>query len=238
LKKTWCIPKEDEGAFVCAMEDVLDLYEEPYNPKQPVVAFDERPCQLLEDAREPLPAKPKPEPNPEEKSGTVTKQDYEYKRNGTTNVFMFFEPLRGWRHVEIVEHKTKQDFARAMKLLSEQYPDAERIRVVLDNLSSHSKAAFYATFPPAEAHRLSKRLEFHFTPKHGSWLNVAEIELSALVRQCLKGRRIPTTKKLQSEAAAWEKTRNKLGTKCDWQFQTKDARIKLKRLYPSLTIKD
>jgi transposase len=217
------------------MEDVLDLYEEPFDPKRPVVGFDERPCQLLADVREPLPAKPKPTPNPEEKSGTVAKQDYEYKRNGMTNVFMFFEPLKGWRHVEIVEHKTKQDFARAMKWLCEQYPEAEVIRVVLDNYASHSKGALYEAFPPAEAHRLSKRLEFHFTPKHGSWLNVAEIELSALVRQCLKGRRIPSTEKLRSESAAWKKTRNGLGTKCEWQFQTKDARMKLKRLYPNLT---
>jgi transposase len=157
---------------------------------------------------------------------------------GVENIFMFFEPLGGWRHVEVFHNKTKKDFAKAMKYLCEQYPDAEVIRVVIDNLSSHSKGALYEVFPAEEAHRSANRLEFHYTPKHGSWLNVAEIELSVLVRQCLKGRRLGTAEELKEQADFWEKARNEKGTPCDWQFRTEDARIKLKRLYPTFAEPD
>lgn len=214
------------------MENVLDLYEEPYDPKRPVVGFDERPTQLFEEVREPLPAKPKEVSGEEIKAGSVAKQDYEYERKGVENIFMFFEPLGGWRHIEVFHNKTKQDFAKAMKYLCEQYPDAEVIRVVIDNYASHSKGALYEAFPAEEAHRLLKKLEFHYTPKHGSWLNVAEIELSVLVRQSLKGKRLGTAEALKKQSAFWEKARNEKGVPCDWQFKTKDARIKLKRLYP------
>jgi transposase len=211
------------------MEDLLDLYEEPYDKKRPVVGFDERPCSLHEDHRKERPAKPK----------QVAKQDYTYKRQGTANAFMHFEPLAGWRHVEVTEQRTKVDFAEQMKwLCDERYPDAEVIRVVLDNLSTHSKGALYDAFSAEEAHRLSKKLEFHFTPKHGSWLNMAELELSALARQCLWRRRLGTKEALAEEAAAWERTRNQKKVKANWQFRTKDARIKLRRLYPKAAKED
>lgn len=239
---------------MAAMEDVLDLYEEPYNPKRPLVGFDEKPCQLLEDVRAPLPARAKEvaekkEPSKGEgapvskqvddakrvKRGSVAKQDYEYKRNGTTNVYMHFEPLGGWRHVEVTKRRTKQDFAQQMKYLcDEKFPEAEMIRVLMDNLSGHTKGALYDAFAPEEAHRLARRLEFHYTPKHGSWLNVAECELSVFARQCLGKRRLGSAAKLAKEAKAWEARRNAEGAKADWQFTTTDARIKLKRLYPIL----
>jgi hypothetical protein len=206
------------------MEEVLDLYEEPYDPLRPVVGFDERPCVLHEDVREPLVAKP----------GQSKKQDYEYQRNGTANLFIHFEPLGGWRHVEVTPQRTKQDFAHQMKYLCEErYPEAEVIRVVLDNLTSHSKGALYDTFAAPQAHRLARKLEFHFTPKHGSWLNIAESELGVFVRQCLDKRRLGTPKRLAKEAAAWEARRNEKAVKANWQFRTSKARVKLRRLYPS-----
>lgn len=204
------------------MEDVLDVYERPYDPKVPVVCFDERPCQLLSDVRPALPMRP----------GSPARQDSEYQRHGTANVFAFLEPLGAWRHMAVTEHRAAPDFAHCMKYLCDDvYPDAERIVVVLDNLSTHAKSALYATFSPAEAHRLAHRLEFHFTPKHGSWLNAAECELSVLVGQCLD-RRIGDLHTLASEIAAWERERNRKAARVDWQFRTPDARIKLKRLYP------
>lgn len=206
------------------MEDVLDLYEEPYDPARPQVCFDETPTQLVKERRLPVPVRP----------GHPERFDYEYERLGTRNVFLFCEPKQGWRHVAITEHRTMQDFAQQMQWLTDEaYPEATRIRVVLDNLNTHRPAALYETFAPEEARRILKRLEFHYTPKHGSWLNMAEIEFSALKGQCLN-RRIPDMATIQAEIAAWEKNRNNRMRKIDWQFTAADARIKLKRLYPKV----
>jgi DDE superfamily endonuclease len=205
------------------MEDVLDLYAEPYNPKRPKVNFDESSKQLIGETRAPLPAQP----------GQAARFDYEYKRHGTRNLFLFCEPQAGWRHVAVTEQRTMQDFAHQMKwLVDERYPEAEVIRVVLDNLNTHKPASLYETFPPAEAHRLRQKLEFHYTPKHGSWLNMAEIELSVFARRCLQ-RRIATAATLKRELAAVEATRNAAQATINWQFTTTDARVKLHRLYPS-----
>ena len=203
------------------MEDVLDLYAEPYNPKQPVVCFDERPFQLTGEVRQSQPAKP----------GQPMRYDYEYRRNGTCNMFLFFQPLVGWRHVEVTDQRTKLDFASCMKALPDEYfPEAETIKVVLDNLNTHTPAALYEAYKPEEASRISKKLEFHYTPKHGSWLNMVEIEISVLSGQCLD-RRIPDQTTVKREVAAWEKERNMRRALVNWRFTTKDARIKLKRLY-------
>jgi hypothetical protein len=211
--------------FVACMEDVLDLYEEPYDPKRPKVCFDETNKQLIQEKRLPLPAQ----------VGQPERYDYEYKRNGTRNLFLFCDPERGWRHVEVTHRRTMQDFAQQMKwLVDEVYPEAEVIRVVLDNLSTHKAASLYETFPPAEARRLLRRLEFHYTPKHGSWLNMAEIELSVLSRQCLH-RRIPDEATLKQEVAAYEHERNQARATINWQFTSQDARVKLQRLYPSIS---
>lgn len=207
------------------MEDVLDLYEEPDDPRRPRVCFDERPCQLLEDVREPLP----PEP------GQLEREDYEYSRKGVCNLFMYVEPFSGWRHVEATERRTKQDFARCMQRLVDEFlPDAEVIRVVLDNLSTHKPSALYELLPAEEARRILRKLEFHYTPKHGSWLNIAEIEISVLSRQCLR-RRVGDIDTLQREVQAWQQPRNSGATVVDWRFTTEDARAKLKRLYPMFT---
>ena len=204
------------------MEEVLDLYERPYDPAQPVVCFDERPCQLLADKRAPLPLQP----------GRPTRYDYTYRRRGMANVFGYLEPLRGWRHMEVTARRTKRDFARCMRrLVDEFYPTAELIHVVLDNLNTHTKAALYETFPAPLARRLARKLVFHYTPLHGSWLNAVEIEFAALSKQCLD-RRIGDRTTLAQEVAAWEGARNATAVKVDWQFRTADARIKLKRLYP------
>jgi hypothetical protein len=206
------------------MEDVLELLAEPYDPKRPVVCFDEKPVQLLSDTREPQPLRP----------GQPALQDYEYQREGTANVFMVVQPLRGWRHGEVTEQRTKLDFAAQMKqLVDVQYPEAECIRLVLDNLNTHGPASLYAAFAPAEALRLRKRLEFHYTPRHGSWLNPAESEISVLERQCL-GRRIPDRQALRSEVEAWERPRNREQVRIEWRFTTSHARIKLRRLYPAI----
>jgi len=176
LKEEWCIPPKANAEFVCNMEDVLEVYKRPYDPKRPQVCMDETSKQLLADTRDPISAKP----------GSLEKFDYEYKREGVANLFMFFEPLMGKRHVKVTERRTRKDWALAMKELSDvHYPDAEVIVIVMDNLNTHSPVSFYETFEPTEARRLSKRFEFHYTPKHGSWLNIAEIELSVLSRQCL-----------------------------------------------------
>jgi len=205
------------------MEDVLTLYHEPYDPLYPMVCFDETSKQLIQETRLPLPAEP----------GQVQRYDYEYERNGVRNLFLFLEPLAGWRHVQVTQRRTKKDWACCMKqLVDEFYPDALRIRVVLDNLNTHNPAALYEVFEPAEARRLLDKLEFHYTPKHGSWLNMAEIKLSVLTRQCLD-RRIPDATTLCQEVDAWETERNIKATKVNWRFTTQDARIKLKRLYPS-----
>jgi hypothetical protein len=205
------------------MEDVLDLYAEPYNPRRPKVNFDETSKQLIAETRRALPARP----------GQSQRYDYEYERNGTRNLFLFTEPQAGWRHVNVTEHRTMIDFAYQMRwLVDEAYPEAEVIRVVLDNLNTHKAASLYEAFAPEEARRIIKKLEFHYTPKHGSWLNMAEIELSVLQRQCLD-RRIPDEAALNYEIAAWEEERNERQATIDWRFSVTTARAKLKRLYPS-----
>lgn len=218
------IPPKANAEFVCAMENVLEVYAKAYDPRRPVVCADEGGKQLIGDVREPLPVRPK----------SPAKEDYEYTRNGTANLFVAFEPLAGVRRFEVTERKTKADFARLLKRIADEwYPAAERVTLVVDNLSTHKPAVLYEVFEPAEARRLIGRLEFVYTPKHGSWLNMAEIELSVLARQCLD-RRIPDMTTLRREVAAWEKERNRAAVKVDWQFTTADARTKLKRLYPVL----
>ncbi|CDI04703.1 conserved hypothetical protein [Candidatus Competibacter denitrificans Run_A_D11] len=206
------------------MEEVLDLYAEPDDPRYPPVCFDESPVQLTSETRHPLPAHP----------GQPARYDSEYKREGTANLFLFVQPLQGWRQVNVTQKRTKQDFAQPMRLLVDVYfPAAERIRLVMDNLNTHTPAALYGVFPPEEARRITRKLEFHYTPKHGSWLNMAECELAVLAGQCLD-RRIPNIETLREEIAAWQGPRNQLQTKIHWQFGTDVARVKLKRIYPSL----
>jgi len=205
------------------MEDVLDLYAQPYAASAPVVCFDEQSKQLVKETRTPLPMEP----------GQPARYDYEYERNGVANLFMKFQPLTGWRHVTVTDPRKGHDFALQMKeLVDVEFPHAIKIRVVLDNLNTHTKAALYEAFEPAEAKRIADRLEFHYTPKHGSWLNMAEIELSILTNQCLD-RRLPDAEVLTREVAAWERERNDQHATVHWRFQVKDARIKLKRLYPN-----
>jgi len=205
------------------MEDVLSVYARPYNQQKPVVCMDEKPYQLLDNVREPLPAQ----------AGFTEKIDNEYKRNGTCSIFIFTEPLAGWREAEALLRRTKLDWAHKVKwLLDEQYPDVEKVVLVMDNLNTHTISSLYEAFPPAEAFRLVQRLELHFTPKHGSWLNIAECELSALATQCLGSKRIAMIETLNEELRAWYIRRNNTQKGVDWQFTTEDARIKLKRLYP------
>ena len=204
------------------MEEVLAVYTRPYDPRRPWICMDEVSKQLVAETHQPLPTEP----------GQPTRYDYEYQRHGVCNLFMFFDPLPGWRHVEVTERRTMQDWAWALKTVVDgYYPSADLITVVLDNLNIHVPAALYATFPPAEARRLRRRLEFVYTPKHGSWLNMAEIELSVLSRQCLN-RRLADRDTLKREVATWEVRRNADGVAADWRFTTTDARMKLKRLYP------
>jgi hypothetical protein len=208
------------------MEDVLEIYKLPYNAQRPVICMDEMPKQLLMETREPLPCQ----------AGTPAKQDYEYQRNGVADLFMLFEPLQGKRFVEVTEKRRKIEWATVMKRVADEfYPQAEKIVVVLDNLNTHTPSAFYETFAPEETRRLAERFEFHFTPKHGSWLNMAEIELSALVRQCLD-RRLPDLEILTQEVQAWQQQRNDEVVKVQWQFKTSDARTKLKHLYPKIQV--
>ena len=205
------------------MEDVLDVYTRPYNSLYPSVCFDESNKQLVAEKIEPLPQEP----------GQPERYDYQYERHGVSNLFMFFEPLGAWRHVEVTNRRTAIDYAKQMKyLVDERYPDAIKITVIQDQLNTHDPASLYKAFDPAEAKRILDQLEFHYTPKHGSWLNMAEIELSVLARQCL-ARRIPDQETLKQEVAAIETKRNKGNHSVDWRFTTADARIKLKRLYPS-----
>jgi transposase len=226
LTERWCIPPEANGEFVWRMEDVLEVYTRPYDPLRPLICLDEVSKQLLADARPPLPPRP----------GRPRRVDYEYERKGTANLFLCCEPLRGWRSVRVTERRTRLDWAHCIKeLVDVHYPDAEKIVLVLDNLNTHSPGSLYEAFPPAEAKRLADKLEIHHTPKHGSWLNIAELELSVLARQCLD-RRIPDRATLEREVAAWEAERNQLGGKVDWRFTAEDARIKLKRLYPSIDV--
>jgi hypothetical protein len=222
LKQQWNIPPQANADFVYHMEDVLAVYTRPYDPRYPLVCMDELSKQLVGETRQPLPPAP----------GQPTRYDYEYQRNGVCNLFMFFEPLAGWRHLEVTERRTRQDWAWAMKtVVDNYYPAADLITIVLDNLNTHVPASLYATFPPEEAQRLLRRLGLHYTPKHGSWLNMAEIELSVLSRQCLD-RRIENKAKLIGEVTSWEAGRNADATPVDWRFTTRDARIKLTRLYP------
>jgi hypothetical protein len=206
------------------MEDVLDLYAEPYDPKRPQVNFDETSKQLIKETRTPVPAKP----------GQVARYDSEYERNGTRNLFLICEPQTGWRHIVVTAQRTRHDFAQQMKwLVDEGYPNADLVRVVLDNLNTHTPAALYEAFAPEEARRIAKKVEFHYTPKHGSWLNMAEIEFSVLSRQCLE-RRIPDEATLIRELQAYEERRNAAKAKITWRFTSEQARVKLHRLYPAI----
>ena len=222
LVEEWCIPKDQSADFVACMEDVLEVYSRPYDERYPVVCMDEKPLQLLGEARK-----------GRRKSNGALIQDSEYIRNGTCSIFLFTEPLAGYRHAIALEHRTKVDWANQMKWLADEvYPHAEKIIMVCDNLNTHNKSSFYEAFQPAEALRLSKRFEFHYTPKHGSWLDIAEIELSALSKQCLGKRRIDNIEELNSELKLWHSDRNRKQKGVDWQFTSEDARVKLKHLYP------
>ena len=205
------------------MEDVLDVYTQPYDPKRPLICMDEVNSQLLADVRPPLPVEP----------GQPRREDYEYEREGVFNVFVASEPLVGWRKAMVRAQRTRRDWAYFMKeVLDQQYPEADKVVLVMDNLNTHGPASFYEVFPPNEAHRLARKLEIHSTPKHGSWVNMAEIELSVLSRQCLS-RRMGSFAEAERQVQAWETHRNQDQAKVDWRFTTPDARIKLKRLYPS-----
>jgi hypothetical protein len=207
------------------MEHILDLYAMPNDPKRPKVCFDESSKQLIAETRTALPARP----------GRVRRYDYEYQRNGTRNLFMFFEPLRSWRHVEVTERRTDQDFAHQMRwLVDDAYPDAECIDVIMDNLNTHKPASLYETFPPAEANRILKRLAFHFTPKHGSWLNMAECEFSVFLRKL--GLHVPDEATLKRKVTAIENSRNRAKATVHWHFTSQDARIRLAQLYPSYSV--
>ena len=224
LNESWVIPPQANAEFVCCMEDVLDIYQSEYDSQNPWVCFDESCKQLVKEVEEKIPAEP----------GQKERYDYQYQRNGVANMFMFFEPLQGWRHVEVTKQRTAIDYAHQMKyLVDERFADAEKIRVIQDQLNTHVKASLYKAFEPKEAKRILDKLEFHYTPKHGSWLNMAEIELSVLNRQCLD-RRIPDMDSLRQEITAWENNRNEKSNSVDWRFTTADARIQLKKLYPSI----
>ena len=219
----WCIPPKHSAEFVYHMEDVLAVYHRPYDPKRPVVCLDETFKQLIGESREPLPPRP----------GSVERYDHVYVRNGVASLFLACEPLAGWRHVAVTAHRGRADWAHFVRdLLDGRYRDAEAVTLVMDQLNTHSAASFYEAFPPEEARRLAERLEIHHTPKHGSWLNMAEIELSVLARQSLSCR-LARQDTLERRVADWEAGRNAAGTAIDWQFTTEDARIKLRSLYPS-----
>jgi hypothetical protein len=223
----WVIPPAADAEFVAGMEDVLDIYAAAYDPRYPVLCMDEQPVQMLKETRTPLPAT-------KDHSRRV---DYEYERAGTASVFLFCEPLAGWRSVSIRERRTKVDWAlEVAALLGTRYAEAEKVILVCDNLNTHTKGAFYETFPPAEARALVRRLDFRHTPKHGSWLNVAENELSAMTRQCLRGRRFGAVAELRTQTAAWQQRLNDKQRGVDWQFRIDDARTKLKSLYPKLLV--
>lgn len=223
-EETWCIPPEADAEFVARMEDLLDLYQLPYDPRYPVVGMDEMPKQLIAETRIPLPAC----------EGHPVLYDYEYERKGVCNVFLFVEPLRGWRKVFVRDRRTKVDWAECLRvILDEVYPEAMALRLVQDNLNTHTIGALYEAFVPDEARRLVRRLEVHPTPVHGSWLNVAESELSILDRQCLD-RRLDATKIVRREVGSWETQRNKAGIIINWRFTIADARVKLKSVYPSI----
>ena len=224
LKECRCIPPQGSAQFVCAMEDVLEVYHRDYGEGEVLVCLDETSKQLVAETRQSRPAIP----------GHPLAYDHEYRRNGVSNLFMIYAPLEGWRRVEVTERRTKVDWARVVrKLVDEDFPHKERIVLVMDNLNTHHPASLYEAFEPEEALRISQRVEIHHTPKHGSWLNMAEIELGVLAGQCLD-RRIPDQETLEREAAAWQQRRNQQGIRVNWRFTTQDARIKLKSLYPSI----
>lgn len=219
----WCIPPEASAEFVCDMEDVLSVYHRPYDPARPVVCLDETSKQLIGEVREPLPPAP----------GRVERYDSVYVRNGVANPFLAFEPLAGWRHVDVTDTRTRRDWAHFVRdLVDGRYREAEVVVLVMDQLNTHSKASLYQAFPPDEAERVAARLEVHHTPKHGSWLNMAEIELSALGRDLPE--RVGERAALVGHVSAWEGRRNGEGVKADWQFTTADARVKLRKLYPTI----
>lgn len=222
----WCIPPEQNAEFVCAMEHVLAVYTRPYDAKHPVVCFDEKSKQLVGEVSRPIAARP----------GEVERCDYEYVRNGTANLFMMVEPLGGWRQVNVTTRRTKVDFAGQMKeLVDVHYPDAEKITLVMDNLNTHRMSCLYEAFAPDEARRLIEKIEVVHTPKHGSWLNMAECELSVLEKQAL-GERVENEAVLREGIAVWNADRNHRSKGIDWQFKTSDARIRLRRLYPQITM--
>lgn len=221
----WVIPPAADAEFVASMEVVLETYELPYDSRYPVLNMDEQPIQLLKETREPIPAT-KAHPR---------RVDYEYERAGTASIFLFCEPLAGWRQVRVRERRTKVDWAlEVAELLQGRYAEAEKVILICDNLNTHTIGAFYEAFDPATARSLVRRLEFRHTPKHGSWLNIAENELSAMTRQCVKGRRFATIEELQSQTCAWQQYTNDKQRGVDWQFRVDDARIKLKSLYPKI----
>ena len=221
----WVIPPESDAEYVAGMEEVLDTYETPYDAKRPVLCMDEQPVQLVKDTRAPIPAT----------KGHPKRVDYEYERAGTASLFLFCEPLQGWRFVSVRERRTKVDWALEVEeLLRTRYASAEKVILVCDNLNTHTNGAFYEAFAPEKARALVRRLEFRHTPKHGSWLNIAECELSAMTRQCLKGRRFGTIEEIRKETKAWQVRTNDKQRGVDWQFRIDDARIKLKSLYPKL----
>jgi hypothetical protein len=222
-REQWVIPPEQNGEFVAQMEQVLDVYKRAYDPQYPVVCMDESPRQLIRETRVPLSAKP----------GVAARHDYEYERCGVCNVFMAVEPLAGQRVTRITQQKTRNDWARFLKNIAEQYGAAQKITLVMDNLNTHTPGSLYEVFPPDAAKALWDRFEFVYTPKHGSWLNMAEIELNVLIKQCLD-RRIDTIAEMQAETAAWQHQRNNMKATINWQFTCGDARIKLRRLYPTL----
>lgn len=220
----WVIPPKADAAFVAAMEDVLEVYKRPRDPARPLVCLDETSKQLTAEIRPPKPMRP----------GQPARWDYEYKRNGTASLFMLFAPLEGWRHVEVTERRTAIDYAHILRDLADHhFSAAVKIVLVQDNLNTHTPAALYTAFEPAEARRIIERFEWHYTPKHGSWLNLAESELAVLSTQCLS-RRIPDERSMKKEVRAWQARRNKHNAKANWHFTTADARVKLKNLYPAL----
>lgn len=221
----WVIPPEADAEFIASMEEVLDTYEEPYDRDYPVLCMDEQPVQLHKEVRKPIPAT----------KNHPRRVDYEYERCGTASVFMFTEPLSGWREATVRKQRTKVDWALEMAaLLDGRYKKVQKVIVVCDNLNTHTKGAFYEVFPPAKARAYVKRIEFRYTPKHGSWLNIAENELSTMTRQCVSGRRFDSINKLQSEMKAWSNHSNHKQRGVDWQFKVNDARKKLKSLYPKI----
>lgn len=225
VRQKWCIPTVVGSDFVWRMEDILDLYAEDYQKNRPVICFDEFPYQLISEVRKPLPAR----------KGQPERYDYEYRREGTCNVFICLQPLAGWRYVKVTKRRTKQDFAYIMKdLVETHFKDADTIRIVFDNLNTHTPASFYETFSAEEARELTRKLEFHYTPKHSSWLNMAEVEISVLHEQCLD-RRLGSIELLKKEVKAWQEERNASKATIDWSFTINTARDKLKRLYPQIS---